>query len=69
MCLLCCIFNLKYICEILRNSNPVPFSCLKSELEKSGIHHDQILKSINNLASTRDTVNDYLKRVIKIAED
>ena len=37
---------------------------LKSELEKSGIHHDQILKSINNLASTRDTVNDYLKRVM-----
>ena len=39
---------------------------LKKELEKSGIHHEQIIKSINNLASTKDTLNSYLKRVIKL---
>ena len=38
---------------------------LKKQLEKSGIHHDQILRSINNLASTRDTLNNYLKRVVQ----
>ena len=38
---------------------------LKKELEKSGIHHDQILRSINNLASTRDTLNNYLERVVQ----
>ena len=37
---------------------------LKKELEKSGIHHDQIMRSINNLASTRDTLNNYLERVV-----
>ena len=36
---------------------------LKNQLEKSGIRHEQIIKSINNLASTRDTLNDYLLRV------
>tara|TARA_B100000686_G_scaffold160329_1_gene167942 strand:- start:670 stop:1692 length:1023 start_codon:yes stop_codon:yes gene_type:complete len=38
---------------------------LRKELEKSGIHHEQIIKSINNLASTRDTLNNYLERVFK----
>lgn len=38
---------------------------LKKELEKSGIYHDQIMRSISNLASTRDTLNIYLERVIK----
>ena len=37
---------------------------LKKELEKSGIHHDQIMRSISNLASTRDTLNNYLERII-----
>ena len=37
---------------------------LKKELEKSGIHHDQIIKSINNLASTKNTLNIYLKKAI-----
>tara|TARA_A100001011_G_scaffold255649_1_gene263915 strand:- start:102 stop:1124 length:1023 start_codon:yes stop_codon:yes gene_type:complete len=35
---------------------------LKKNLEKSGIHHDQIIKSINNLASTRDMLNEYLEK-------
>jgi tRNA(Ile)-lysidine synthase len=39
---------------------------LKKELEKTGIHHDQILKSISNLASTRDTLNIYFKKVISL---
>ncbi len=38
---------------------------LKKELEKSGIQHDQIMRSINNLASTRDTLNYYLEKVFK----
>tara|TARA_B100000579_G_scaffold90922_1_gene71775 strand:+ start:1318 stop:2340 length:1023 start_codon:yes stop_codon:yes gene_type:complete len=38
---------------------------LKKELEKSGIHHDKIMRSINNLASTRDTLNNYLERIIE----
>ncbi|MDC0473231.1 tRNA lysidine(34) synthetase TilS, partial [Pelagibacteraceae bacterium] len=33
---------------------------LKKELEKSGIFHDQIIKSIDNLTSTRDTLNLYI---------
>ncbi len=38
---------------------------LRKELEKSGIHHNQIIKSINNLASTRDTLNDYITKVVE----
>ena len=38
---------------------------LRKELEKSGIHHNQIMRSINNLASTRDTLNNYLEKVIE----
>ena len=38
---------------------------LRKELEKSGIHHNQIMRSINNLASTRDTLNNYLERVVE----
>ena len=38
---------------------------LKEKLEKSGIHHDQIIRSINNLASTRDTLNKYINKTIK----
>ncbi len=38
---------------------------LVKEMEKSGIHHDQIIKSINNLASTRDTLNSYMDIAIK----
>ena len=33
---------------------------LKDFLEKSGISYNQIFKSINNLASSRDTLNFYL---------
>ena len=36
---------------------------LKKSLEKSGIYHDQIIRSINNLASTRDMLNEYLENV------
>lgn len=38
---------------------------LKKELEKSGIFHDQIIKSIDNLTSTRDTLNLYIKKITK----
>ena len=39
---------------------------LKKALEKSGIHHDQIIKSINNLASTRDTLNNHIYKVLNL---
>ena len=32
---------------------------LKKHLTKSGIHYDQIIKSINNLASSNDTLDEY----------
>jgi len=36
---------------------------LKSEMERSGIKHEQIIRSINNIASTKDTLNSYLEKV------
>ena len=38
---------------------------LIKRFEKSGIKHDSIINSINNLASTRDTLNLYIKRAEK----
>ena len=38
---------------------------LKVPLEKSGINYDQIIKSINNLASRRDTLDLYLNKIYK----
>ena len=50
--------NTKYLRTRVRN--------LKKALEKSGIHHNQIIKSIKNLASTTETLNNYIDRVYKI---
>ena len=47
----------KYLRTRIRN--------LKESLEKSGISYDQIYKSINNLASSRDTLNSYLDNIYK----
>ena len=38
---------------------------LTKALEKSGIAHSQIIRSIKNLSSTNDMVNDYIKRLKK----
>ena len=38
---------------------------LKKSLSKSGIHYDQIFKSINNLASSQATLDRYLKETCK----
>ena len=38
---------------------------LKLPLKKSGIEYTQILKSINNLASSRATLDEYLKKIFK----
>ena len=38
---------------------------LKKHLEKSGIKYDQVFKSINNLASSRDTLDKYFKSIYK----
>jgi tRNA(Ile)-lysidine synthase len=50
--------NLKYLRTRIRN--------LKDAFEKSGIHHDQIIKSIHNLASTSETLNNYVEKIYKI---
>jgi len=47
--------NQKYLRTKIRN--------LIKQFEKSGIKHDRIINSINNLASTRDTLNFYIKKV------
>ena len=36
---------------------------LKVSLEKNGIHHNQILKSIKNIASSADTFNQYFNKI------
>ena len=38
---------------------------LIKQFEKSGIKSDSVINSINNLASTRDTLNFYIKRIEK----
>jgi tRNA(Ile)-lysidine synthase len=38
---------------------------LLKQFDKSGIEKDKIINSINNLASTRDTLNNYMSRIIK----
>jgi len=38
---------------------------LVKQFEKSGIKHEKIISSINNLSITRDTLNSYLSRVEK----
>ena len=38
---------------------------LKNKLEKSGISHEQIIKSIKNLSSTSDTLNNYIDKIYK----
>jgi len=47
--------NQKYLRTKIRN--------LIKQFEKSGIKHDRIINSINNLASTRDTLNSYIKKI------
>jgi len=49
--------NQKYLRTKIRN--------LKKPLEMSGIGYDQIIKSINNLASSKDTLDEYFNRVFK----
>ena len=49
--------NTKYLRTRIRN--------LKNSLEKSGINYDQIIKSIKNLASSRDTLDLYFNKIYK----
>jgi tRNA(Ile)-lysidine synthase len=49
--------NLKYLRTKIRN--------LKKPLEKSGIEYEQIIKSINNLASSKATLDEYFKKIFK----
>ena len=45
----------KYLRTKIRN--------LIKQFEKSGIKHDRIINSINNLASSRDTLNFYIQKI------
>ena len=38
---------------------------MKDPLKKSGIEYDQIIRSIKNLASSRITIDEYVKKTIK----
>jgi tRNA(Ile)-lysidine synthase len=49
--------NQKYLRTKVRN--------LIKQFEKSGIKHERIISSINNLGVTRDTLNEYISRVEK----
>ena len=49
--------NKKYLRSKIRN--------LKQPLKKSGIEYDQIIKSIKNLASSKITIDEYVKKIIK----
>ena len=49
--------DLKYLRTKVRN--------LKKPLEKSGIEYEQIIKSINNLAKSKATLDGYLKKIFK----
>jgi len=49
--------NQKYLRTKIRN--------LVKQFEKSGIRHDSVISSINNLAATRDTLNNYIQKVEK----
>ncbi len=49
--------NRRYLRTKIRN--------LKKPLNQSGINYDQIIKSINNLALSRDTLNYYFSKVFK----
>ena len=49
--------NIKYLRTRVRN--------LRNSLEKSGINYDKIFQSIKNLASSRDTLNDFFDKIYK----
>ena len=49
--------DLKYLRTKVRN--------LKKPLEKSGIEYEQIIKSINNLALSKATLEEHLKKIFK----
>lgn len=49
--------NKKYLRSKIRN--------LRGPLKKSGIEYDQIIKSIKNLASSKVTIDEHLKKTIK----
>ena len=49
--------NMKYLRTKIRN--------LKKPLEKSGITYEQIFRSIQNLSSSKITLEEYLKKIFK----
>ena len=49
--------NTKYLRTRIRN--------LKEILETSGINYDQVIKSIKNLASSKDTLEQYFNQIYK----
>ena len=54
-------YNTKFLRTRIRN--------LKNSLEKIGINYDQIFRSINNLASSRDTLDLYFNEIYKEIAD
>ena len=55
----------KYFKDPSNNSNKylrTKIRGLKKPLNRSGINYDQIIKSINNLASSKETIDEYFKK-------
>ena len=56
---------MKYLRTKIRN--------LETPLQRSGVNYDQIIKSIKNLASSKETLDEYFekifKEIVKIHED
>tara|TARA_B100000963_G_scaffold104521_2_gene90513 strand:- start:16712 stop:17731 length:1020 start_codon:yes stop_codon:yes gene_type:complete len=49
--------NAKYLRTKIRN--------LEAPLQKSGVNYDQIIKSIKNLASSKETLDEYYEKIFK----
>jgi len=62
----------KYFGKIFKDPSNINKKYLRTKIreliksfEKSGIKHDKIISSINNLGETRDTLNNYISKVEK----
>ena len=57
--------KLKWKVTSLSSNRPKKVRKLKKPLETSGIEYEQIIKSINNLASSKATLDEYFYKIFK----
>ena len=58
-------FNLKGMRIVLDCANGAGYKAALKLLKTSGISYDQIIRSIKNLASSKDTLEEYFNKVYK----